>query len=98
MGDSQIISRQAVNPEYHAALMMAREAGLPKPHLAPFLKGVPEAPKKYEKGLKDTMRLPGMSVTRVAFQVGEYFGDSVWHCHILEHEDNDMMRPLVVEP
>ena len=20
----------------------------------------------------------------------------VWHCHILEHEDNDMMRPFVV--
>ena len=22
----------------------------------------------------------------------------VWHCHILEHEDNDMMRPFVVSP
>ncbi len=22
----------------------------------------------------------------------------VWHCHILEHEDNDMMRPLLVAP
>jgi FtsP/CotA-like multicopper oxidase with cupredoxin domain len=22
----------------------------------------------------------------------------VWHCHILEHEDNEMMRPLVVRP
>jgi spore coat protein A, manganese oxidase len=22
----------------------------------------------------------------------------VWHCHILEHEDNEMMRPLVVKP
>jgi FtsP/CotA-like multicopper oxidase with cupredoxin domain len=20
----------------------------------------------------------------------------VWHCHILEHEDNEMMRPFVV--
>ena len=20
-------------------------------------------------------------------------GTYVWHCHILEHEDNDMMRP-----
>jgi Multicopper oxidase len=20
----------------------------------------------------------------------------VWHCHILEHEEHDMMRPLVV--
>jgi spore coat protein A len=22
----------------------------------------------------------------------------VWHCHILEHEEHDMMRPLVVMP
>jgi len=22
----------------------------------------------------------------------------VWHCHILEHEDNEMMRPLAVGP
>jgi len=27
----------------------------------------------------------------------EHYGDYVWHCHILEHEDNDMMRPLRVE-
>jgi hypothetical protein len=28
----------------------------------------------------------------------DYTGNYVWHCHILEHEDNDMMRPLVVLP
>jgi spore coat protein A len=22
----------------------------------------------------------------------------VWHCHILEHEEHDMMRPMVVKP
>lgn len=27
----------------------------------------------------------------------EHCGDYVWHCHILEHEDYDMMRPLVVD-
>ena len=21
----------------------------------------------------------------------------VWHCHILEHEEHDMMRPLIVQ-
>ncbi len=98
MGDSQILNRQEISEDYHEALMTARDAGLPKPDLTPFLDGKPEAPKRYEKGLKDTIRLPGMSVTRVAFRVGEYLGDSVWHCHILEHEDNDMMRPLIVGP
>ena len=97
MGDSQIINRQAIRATYHDALMEAREAGLDKPDLAPFLKDSAIAPKGFEKGMKDTIRLPGMSVTRVAFRVGDYTGDSVWHCHILEHEDNDMMRPLIVE-
>jgi len=23
---------------------------------------------------------------------------NVWHCHIVEHEDNEMMRPYVVGP
>ena len=22
----------------------------------------------------------------------------VWHCHIVEHEDNEMMRPYRIEP
>jgi len=22
----------------------------------------------------------------------------VWHCHILDHEDNEMMRPMLVVP
>ena len=25
-----------------------------------------------------------------------YTGDYVWHCHILEHEDHEMMRPFRV--
>ena len=24
-------------------------------------------------------------------------GQFVWHCHVLEHEDNEMMRPFVVQ-
>ncbi len=24
-------------------------------------------------------------------------GEYVWHCHILSHEDNEMMRPFFVE-
>jgi spore coat protein A, manganese oxidase len=34
----------------------------------------------------------GISIPR-----GEVF-QYVWHCHILEHEDNDMMRPMNVQP
>ena len=28
--------------------------------------------------------------------VTNFHNEYVWHCHILEHEEHDMMRPLVV--
>lgn len=52
-----------------------------------------------ERGWKDTVRaIPG-HVTRIIAWFGDYSGEYVWHCHILEHEDHEMMRPLlVIEP
>ncbi|MGV8906623.1 MAG: Ig-like domain-containing protein [Acetobacterium sp.] len=53
-------------------------------------------PEVWETGYNDTVTaLPGQ-VTRVK----AYFdlaGLYVWHCHILEHEENDMMRPYLVQ-
>lgn len=57
---------------------------------------VPPAP--VEMGWKDTARTdPGM-VTRIIVPFQGYAGRYVWHCHILEHEDNEMMRPFEVLP
>ena len=51
------------------------------------------APEPGEAGWKDTVRAdPGM-VTRIIVRFSGYPGRYVWHCHILEHEDNEMMRP-----
>lgn len=51
----------------------------------------------HETGFKDTViALPGQ-ITRVK-AVFDIPGLFVWHCHILEHEDNEMMRPYVVAP
>jgi spore coat protein A len=50
-------------------------------------------PEPGEAGWKDTVRAdPGM-VTRIIVKFSGYPGRYVWHCHILEHEDNEMMRP-----
>jgi spore coat protein A, manganese oxidase len=58
--------------------------------------GAPIAPEAYESGWKDTVRAdPGM-VTRIIIPFQGYAGRYVWHCHILEHEDNEMMRPYEV--
>jgi spore coat protein A len=53
-------------------------------------------PDHEEAGWKDTVRAdPGM-VTRIIVKFEGYAGRYVWHCHILEHEDNEMMRPYDV--
>lgn len=75
----------------------------------PNYQGPPIAPDLNELGWKETVRMNPGEVTRVlmrfdlpavGFKVpasartggNEY----VWHCHILEHEEHDMMRPLVI--
>jgi spore coat protein A len=54
-------------------------------------------PLDFEKGPKDVVRTEPGQVTSIVMHFKEHCGDYVWHCHILEHEDNDMMRPLRVE-
>jgi spore coat protein A len=59
--------------------------------------GKPTGPAANEAGWKDTVEVnPGEVVTIEAkFDLpGKY----VWHCHILEHEDNDMMNYFIVIP
>jgi spore coat protein A len=51
-----------------------------------------------EAGWKDTMRADPQMVTRIIVRFEGYAGRYVWHCHILEHEDNEMMRPYEVLP
>jgi spore coat protein A len=49
-----------------------------------------------ERGWKDTVvALPG-EVTRVITSPFDRAGRYVWHCHILSHEDHEMMRPFHV--
>jgi spore coat protein A len=53
-------------------------------------------PEPNEMGWKDTVRAdPGM-VTRIIAKFEGYSGRYVWHCHNLDHEDNEMMRPYEV--
>jgi bilirubin oxidase len=58
--------------------------------------GQPQRPPQgWETGDKDTVvALPG-EITRLKARF-DIAGRYVWHCHIIDHEDNEMMRPLVV--
>jgi spore coat protein A, manganese oxidase len=54
-------------------------------------------PESWETGTKDTVIAYPGEITRVKAKFDRE-GRFVWHCHILEHEDNEMMRPYVVRP
>jgi spore coat protein A len=73
--------------------------------------GDPMAPAPNERGWKETVRCNPGEITTVIMQftlptLPAAMGDPlsprtggheyVWHCHILEHEEHDMMRPLVI--
>ncbi|MGY0694445.1 multicopper oxidase family protein [Virgibacillus sp. FSP13] len=53
-------------------------------------------PEPNERGWKDTVAAHSAEITRVIANFSPYTGYYVWHCHILEHEDYDMMRPFIV--
>jgi FtsP/CotA-like multicopper oxidase with cupredoxin domain len=61
------------------------------------LVGAPRPPEPWESGFKDTVTAYPGEVTRVKAQFNTA-GQFVWHCHIVEHEDNEMMRPYRIGP
>jgi spore coat protein A len=69
----------------------------------PYATGPMEPPDPTERGFKDTVKAnPGQFTTiRAKYELPSGVTAPqtyVYHCHILEHEDNDMMRPYTVIP
>ena len=65
------------------------------PNPLDYVTGPAEPPLAWETGWKDTViAYPGY-YTRIIANF-DMAGKYVWHCHILEHEDNEMMRPFEV--
>ena len=58
---------------------------------------VARPPEAWESGFKDTVIAYPGEVTRVR-ALFDTPGQYVWHCHIVEHEDNEMMRPYRIGP
>jgi spore coat protein A, manganese oxidase len=82
----QVVDRQALETD---------EEGMVETPVEPV--GSPLPPEPWETGFKDTVIAYPGQVTRIKarFDIPGLF---VWHCHILEHEDNEMMRPYHVGP
>jgi spore coat protein A, manganese oxidase len=107
-GDTHPIHFHLVNVQ-----LIQRQAFTGDPSSGISFSGPPTPPDANEIGWKETVRMNPGEVTTVVMKFDlpvlptaamtnaksprtgghEY----VWHCHILEHEEHDMMRPLVVK-
>ncbi len=86
---------------YQSALDAARAAdpNAANPDPSRYVSGPPVAADPNERGWKDTVRANPGQITRLRTNWTLPTGltpaqNYVYHCHILEHEDNSMMRPL----
>ena len=83
----QVLNRQRFDVDYHLESGKLRFAG---PELEP---------NDNEWGWKDTVQADSGLITRIIVPFEGYAGRYVWHCHVLEHAANEMMRPYeVVSP
>lgn len=60
------------------------------------LEGNPRPPAPNEAGWKDTAVVDPYEVLTILVRFEGYTGKYVFHCHVAEHEDHDMMRPFEV--
>jgi FtsP/CotA-like multicopper oxidase with cupredoxin domain len=79
----------------HLHLVRFEVVGRSGLHGGPSIVG--NAPQPWETGYKDTVIAYPDEITTVKARF-DLEGLYVWHCHIVEHEDNEMMRPYVVSP
>jgi FtsP/CotA-like multicopper oxidase with cupredoxin domain len=81
----QVVSRQAIVINEQTKTVQVDSESQARP------------PELWEKGFKDTVIAYPGEVTRVRARFANP-GQFVWHCHIVEHEDNEMMRPYRIGP
>jgi FtsP/CotA-like multicopper oxidase with cupredoxin domain len=110
-GDTHPMHLHLVNVQVLMREAWASEDGHPVKPLRP-IPGTARPPDPNEKGWKETFRAdPGEVTTiittfdmpagappspRLQNSYGIKGAEYVWHCHILEHEEHDMMHALVI--
>ena len=80
----QVLDRQPFDRDLYVLQNTLRITGEPLPrHPA-------------ESGWKDIVQCPPGLVTRIIVRFEGHPGRYIWHCHLQEHEANDMMRPYEI--
>jgi spore coat protein A len=94
----QVLDRQRFDVKGYLANWGAGQSGLgPDPiPAAAHLRGKRALPPAAERGWKDTVRVDPGEVVRIIVRFEGYTGKYPWHCHMLEHEDNEMMQQFEV--
>lgn len=112
--DFRVLNRQKFLASAYKRAWDAWKASIgPKPVLERYLIGSPRPPSPEETGPKDTAKaypnevlrviarfdaVPGSLTEKQITGAGSNNYPYVYHCHIIEHEDNEMMRPFEVVP
>jgi spore coat protein A len=100
----QVIGRTPFNVAAYVAAAGSGPGGVPGGlDPTPFATGPMQPPAPEERGFKDTTKAnprllhhhPGQVRPADRVTAPQTY---VHHCHIVEHEDNDMMRPFTVTP
>ncbi|MFA5867610.1 MAG: multicopper oxidase [Actinomycetota bacterium] len=92
----QVVDRQPMNKdEYKSSMEDSLQKGEDRTPLGELLTGPAVGPQPWEVGWKDTVVANPGEITRIVARF-DLAGLYVWHCHVLEHEDNEMMRPYMV--
>jgi spore coat protein A len=91
----KVLDRQAFNNKQY---LLDRAKLPPGTNLdpTPYIIGQPMPPASNETGWKDTIKANPGEVARIAMRWEDYVGHYVYHCHILEHEEHDMMHALEI--
>jgi spore coat protein A, manganese oxidase len=95
----QWINRSGVTHPMHmhlvAVQILDRQAfTVVNDQIVPFGPRVPPPP--HEAGWKDTVAATPNQITRVITRFEGFLGRYAYHCHILEHEDHEMMRQFEI--
>ncbi|HEX4999394.1 MAG TPA: multicopper oxidase domain-containing protein [Terriglobia bacterium] len=89
-----VMDRQPIRFEKSDAMSACR---MPMKTFPIQIEGQARASELYERGFKDTAIAHPAEVTRIVVDFAHAKpGRFAWHCHILEHEDHEMMRPYDV--
>jgi spore coat protein A, manganese oxidase len=90
-----LVKFRIINREPIAGFAPTIPAPLPQPNPAYGGTGARTPPRPHEQGFLDTVECPPGQLTRI-IATFDIPGVYVWHCHILHHEEFDMMREFAV--